>query len=204
MKHSSIQLLAIGSIFILLSACIPAQVQVLPTQTNTEAVEVTNSLEPTIAPTQISTILPVATAELTCPKINLDTQFDLPKESSEFEVSILNYLNNGGDPARIESIASASEMQPFFTLSADIDDDLQPELVTITRDLFEDPATIRIFHCQQNDYQLVKSFSPDGVSFGIPEFATKIFDAEPPFMIVRAGRISGLRVGARFSSHRLA
>jgi len=191
MKHKSVQFLAIGSILFLLSACAPARVQVLPTQTVSAAVEATKSIEPTSAPIQISTILPTVTAELTCPKISSDTQFDLPKKSSGFEESILNYLNNGGDPARIESIASTSEMQPFFSLSADIDGDLRPELVTITRDLFEDPATIRIFHCHQNDYQLVKSFSPDGISFGKPEFATKIFDAEPPFIIVRAGRIAG-------------
>ena len=191
MKHSSIQFLAIVPILILLSACAGAQVQVLPTQTNTAVIEATSTLESNIALTQITTSIPTATAELTCPKLNTDIQFNLPQESSEFEASILSYLNEGGDPAKIESIANASEMQPFFALSADIDSDLLREVVIGTRDLFEDPVTIRIYHCEQNNYESVKSFTPDGISFGIPEFATKIFDSGPPFAIVRAGRILG-------------
>jgi hypothetical protein len=191
MKQSRTQYLAILSFIALLSACAPAQVQVLPTQTNIAVVEATSTRVSNIFPTQVATIIAPATAELSCPKINPDIQLNLPKESSEFEASILNYLNEGGDPTRIEATASAAEVQPFFTLSADIDGDLLSEVVISTRDLFEDPATIRIFHCQQNDYQLVKSFTPDGIAFGIPEFATKIFDSESAFMIVRTGRISG-------------
>ena len=191
MKQSRTQYLAILSLLILLSACTPAQSQILPTQTNTAVLQATSTIESAAVPTQIVTSVPIATVELSCPKINPDIQLNLPKDSSEFEPSILDYLNKGGDPTKIETMASMSEMQPFFTLSADIDDDLLPELVTITQDLFEDPATIRIYHCDQNSYQLVKSFTPDGISFGIPEFATKIFDSQPPFMIVRAGRITG-------------
>lgn len=191
MKHSSVQFLAILSILIHMPACAPAQVQVLPTKTNIALAEVTSTSETNIVPTQIASSIPSAIAELTCPKINSGIQFNHPKESSGFQASILHYLNEGGDPAKIESMARTLEIQPYFTLSADIDSDLLPEVVVSTRDFFEDPVTIRIYHCEQNDYRLVKSFTPDDISFGIPEFTTKIFDSEPPFMIIRIGRIVG-------------
>jgi hypothetical protein len=79
-----------------------------------------------------------------------------------------------------------------------------PEIVIITQDLFEDPATIRISHCEQHNYQLAKSISPDGMGYGRPRFAAKIFDSEPPLMIVQTGEVSGwgqkfLAIGRRNS-----
>ena len=116
MKHTGTQLIAIGSIFILLSACTSTPVQVVSTQTDTAAVEITNAVEPTVTSTQISPIL-TTTAEIACPKINPGFQFNLPIESSEFESAIQNYLDEGGNPDEIEAVASASEIQSFFTLS---------------------------------------------------------------------------------------
>lgn len=98
----------------LLSACAPAQVPVLPTQTNIVFAEVTITLEPNITPTQTTANIPTAILELSCPKINPDIQLNLPDEPDEIEASILNYLNEGGDPAKIESVASALDMPPFL------------------------------------------------------------------------------------------
>lgn len=189
MKHSRTQYLAILALLTLLSACVPAQV--LPIPTNTVLVQVTNTVEANITPTQIATSIPTATAELTCPKINPNIQFTFPSELIELETSILNYLNEGGDPANIETKASGSEMPPLYAFSADIDSDLLSEVVISVGNFFGDPTIIRLYHCEQNDFQLVKSFTLNDISFAKPEFAAKIFDTEPPFMILRAGHSAG-------------
>jgi hypothetical protein len=191
MKQSRTQYLAILSLLILLSACTPAQVQVLPTQTDTAIAEATNTSEPKIVPTQIATSFPTETIKSLCPKINPDIQFNLPVESKELETFVLNYLNEGGDPARIETTASNSETLTLYAVAADIDDDLLSEVAVSTGDLLGGPTIIRLYRCEQNNYQLVKSFTLDGISFGKPEFTTKIFDAEPPFMIIRTGHTLG-------------
>jgi hypothetical protein len=186
MKHSRTQYLAIPVLLILWSACAPTQVQVLPTQTNTALAKATSPVALSTDPTQPATNLPTATPELLCPSINSDIPFNLPMESSEFEVFILNYLNEGGDPAKIEVTDSKSETRTLYALSANIDGDLLPEVAVSIGDILGGPTIVRLYHCEQNNYQLVKSFTLDRISSGIPEFATKIFDSEPPFMIVRA------------------
>src|SRR6266545_177858 len=100
MKQSSTESLAILSLLILLSACIPAQVQVLPTQTKIVVAEPTDTLESKVVSTQIATAISTATPEPACPTVNPDLQFNLPKESNEVEGSILKYLNAGGDPVQ--------------------------------------------------------------------------------------------------------
>ncbi len=174
------------SLAILLSACAPTQV-VTPVQTNTVLPEIVT--QPTNTSIPIS--VPTATAELFCPKVNPDTQFNLPVETSNFEESILDYLNGGGDPANIQPKTTPPEVPSLYAISADIDNDSLSEVIVSTRDLFEKPATIRIYHCEQNDYRLVKSFTPQNISLGIIELETKIFPNEPSFVIIRALRISG-------------
>lgn len=174
----------IVSFIILMSACTPAQVS--PVETNTAS-----AMVPTSTNTLTTTSVPTATAKLICPKLNPDTQFNVPVESSEFEASILNYLNRGGDPTKIQPITTPSEVLSFDSVSADIDGDSLSEIVVSTRDLFENPATIRIYHCRQNDYHLTKSFTPQNMGFGIIELVTEIFPTEPSFVIIRAPHAAG-------------
>jgi hypothetical protein len=181
----------IVSLAIWLSACAPAtpvQTNILPTKIVTAS---TKAVEPTIAPISTATSIPTAIIELSCPKVDSNIEFDLPLNAQDLESSILNYLNLGGDPKKIEAVASSQELPPFHTAYADIDDDLLPEIVMSTLDLFEKPATIRIFHCEQNIYRLVKSFAPHNMGNGITELVTKIFSSEPPFVIIRAPRSAG-------------
>ena len=185
MKHNHIQFLAVGSILVILSACAPAQVQVLSTQTNTAAIE------PTIAPARVTTILATSTAELMCPEINTDIQFNLTRESKEFEASILDYLNRGGDPIKLQSKSAPPEVPPFYSVSADLDGDSLTEVVVSMPYSLENPATIRIYHCGQNEYQLVKSFTRQDMALGVTEFVTNIFPSEPSFLIIRALHITG-------------
>ncbi|HET9909591.1 MAG TPA: hypothetical protein VFQ23_23290 [Anaerolineales bacterium] len=155
--------------------------------------QVTSTVETNITPTKIATSIPTATAKLTCPKINSNIQFILPSDNVDLEISILNYLNEGGDPTKIEPKASESEIPPLYALSADIDGDLLSEVVISVGNFFGDPTIIHLYHCEQNDYQLAKAFTLDDISFAKPEFATKIFNTEPHFMILRSGYISGWR-----------
>jgi hypothetical protein len=191
MKPSRTQYLALFTLLIFLSACTPAQVQVLPTQTDTTIAEATNTSESQIVPTQIATGFPTETTKSSCPKINPNIQFNLPVESKELEIFILNYLNDGGDPAKIETTVSKSATLTLYALSTDIDGDLFPEVAVSIGDVLGGPTVIRLYHCEQNNYQLVKLFTLDGISSGKPEFATKIFDSEPSFMIIRAAHVHG-------------
>ena len=181
----------IVSLVIWLSACVPAtpvQTNIIPTKIVTES---TNTVEPTIVPISTATSVPTAMVELSCPNTDSSIEFDLPSDSKDLELSILSYLNHGGDPKKIEAITSSQELPPFHIAYADIDDDLLPEIVISTLDLFEKPATIRIFHCEQNVYRLVKSFAPQNMGNGIIELVTEIISSEPPFVIIRAPRSAG-------------
>jgi hypothetical protein len=159
----------IGLLIVLLSACAPAQVT--PVQTNTISTTIvpkpTNTAKPTTqpinTPTSTATSVPAATIELACPRLDSNMQFELPVDSKDFETAILNYLNQGGDPEKLETVISAEKLPPFDIAYADIDADSFPEIVTGTLGLFEKPATIRIFHCKQNVYSLAKSFMPQNM-----------------------------------------
>jgi len=172
------------SFIILLSAC--SSVQITPVQTNTAS-----TIVPTSANTLTTTGVLTATTELTCPNVNPDAQFSIPAASSDFQVSILNYLNNGGNPTKIQPKTTPPEGLSYYSISADIDGDSLSEVIVSTRDLFEDPATIRIYQCENNNYRLVKSFTPQNMGFGIIELVMKIFPSEPSFVIIRALHISG-------------
>jgi hypothetical protein len=174
-----------------LSSCVPAtsiQTKIVPTKI---IIASTNMVEPTIALISTATSVPTEIVELSCPNIDSTIEFDLPSDSKDLESSILSYLNLGGDPKKIEAVTLSQELPPFHIAYADIDDDLLPEIVISTLDLFEKPATIRIFHCEQNVYRLVKSFMPQNMGNGIIELVTEIFSSEPPFVIIRAPRVAG-------------
>ena len=128
---------------------------------------------------------------LTCPNVNPDTQYSIPSESGEFPASILNYLNNGGDPTKIQPKITPPEIPSYYSISADIDGDSLSEVIVSTRDLFEDPTTIRIYQCENKNYRLVKSFTPQNIGFGIIELVMEIFPSEPSFVIIRALHSSG-------------
>lgn len=137
----------IVSLMIWLSACAPTisvQTNIVPTKIVAES---TNTVEPTIAPISTATSVPTVRVELSCPKIDSNIEFELPSDANDLEASILNFLNHGGDPKKIEAITSSQELPPFHIAYADIDGDLLPEIVISTLDLFETPATFRIFHC---------------------------------------------------------
>jgi hypothetical protein len=194
MKHlKSLFCNTIISSFILLSACTSAQIT--PVQTDTIATvniaQATSTVEPTIVSILNATNIPAATADAICPKVNSNIQFNLPADSSEFGVSILKYLNEGGDPTKIQPTTTPPDVPSFYSVAADIDGDSLLEIVVSTRDLFEKPATIRVYHCGQNDYYLAKSFTPQNMGFGIIELVTEIFQSEPSFVIIRALCISG-------------
>jgi len=181
---------------ILLSGCAPVPDQLTPAISATPTVitnilESTNTSESSIISSQTSTSIPVAVAELKCPSLDSDMQFNFSSDPTIFETSVLNYLNMGGDPSKIEPTSSPPEVPPFYIAVADLDGDLLSEVVVSTRDLFEQQATIRIFRCGHNNYRLAKSFTRQSMSFGIIEFVTNLFPSESHFVIIRATRIAG-------------
>jgi len=170
----------IASLILLSSAC--ASSQSTPAQTNAASADMVPNSTRTVTATSISAA---------CPKINPEIQFKLPIGPGEFEESILNYLNEGGDPTKLQLTTTPPAVPAFYSLAADIDGDSLSEVVLSTHNLFEDPATIRIYHCQQNDYHLAKSFTPQSMSVGIIELVTKVFSSEPSFVIFRGRHNSG-------------
>jgi hypothetical protein len=188
MKHLSKIICSITiSFFILMAACAPATAQITPIKTHTSPPEIIPRSTKTLAATSI----PTENIELNCPKVNPNTQFNLPTQASELETSILNYLNSGGNPTRIQPQTKPPEIPPFYSLTADIDGDSLSEVVVSTPYSLENPATIRIYHCGQHKYHLAKSFGRQDMSVGITEFVTNIFPSEPDFIVIRVLHTSG-------------
>lgn len=194
MKNIYISLLASVSILLLFSACgsSPDQVYLTPIKTSTLnwTPEVTIKVN-TTAPKIISTIVPTQTFQVKCPPINPDLQFEFTTEFAEFDASILNYLNNGGDPYKIETKFSQQGQEQYFSAIADFDGDTQAEVVVGTGDYLEEQGKVHIFDCDHNNYQLVKLLTPKNMAYGGIEFITEIFPSKPPFLIIHTYPISG-------------
>lgn len=170
----------------MLSACTTAQTTT--TQIHTASVEITSHPNNVLNATSISTANP----KLVCPNINPDIQLNIPVKYIEFQSLILDYLNSGGDPTKVQPATTSPEIPSFYSIAADIDGDSLLEVIVSTRDYFEKPATIYIYQCKQDGYRLVKKFWTDR-GFGNIEFVAKIFSSEPPYVIFRSLDISGLR-----------
>jgi hypothetical protein len=164
------------ALFASISSCAPVPSSDIPTSTN---------IPISIVATSVPTVIPLSIVEPKCPGLDSNIQFNIPDESGQLEISILQYLNAGGDPANIKPVFQSEKQLIFDVALVDLDGDSLPEFVLSNTVFSESQVMISIYHCAQADYRLAKSFILDDMSFGEIQFSDQLFISQPSFLVLR-------------------
>ncbi len=168
------------------STLIPSPLSIHPTP-------LSESVTPTQSKTPRPTQTPTPTSVSICPKADPALLFELPKNPSDLETSIMGYLSNGGELNNIKSLMESYEASPpsifpiISVISEDLDMDSIKEIVISTHISPSHTSTISIFHCGHYNYYLMHSiiYSLDEAMFVDILLADRIFANKAPFLIIR-------------------